>query len=75
MFLRHLHFCHDLFGHVEKRFDKKAKLIYDEEKTMCRGELSAVIVWLISVCETGESAREELEIASPFPCSPVYSKC
>ena len=44
---------------------------------MCRGELSAVIAWLMSKCLWSEWKwyRGLKEIVSPFPCCPVNREC
>ena len=42
---------------------------------MYKGELSGTTARLKPVCEVGGSGREELKMASPFPCCPADGGC
>ena len=42
---------------------------------MYKGELSEITARLKPVCEVGGSGREELKMASPFPCCPADGGC
>ena len=57
--------------------DRKSFMVRVRSLAMCRVELSAVIIRLISQCarQAGAKDRDELELASAFPCSPVNREC
>ena len=71
------HFLHILRVRSLVVSDLRSVLASSQLLAMSRGELSAVIVWLMSKCLWSGSKwyRRVKEVTSPFACCPVNREC